>query len=670
MSNTCTIKAIAVKENWNNSQVVSTLFEKEMNTVGNPLYVRDGNVLAIQSASTIEGTSIYYTTDGSEPTTGSSVYTAPITLKENMTLKAFASNPKLFRSETTSYNVDWFKVETPVIVLDGNKVTISCNTPDVTIYYAYSEEPTTSSAIYKGPLTLIDNRTVYAYATKTNFHDSEMAKVMPSLFVCDEVTFNYNGHYLQMSTSEGSTIHYTLDGTKPSADAPVYTNAVEIEKVCTVRAIAMRRDFRDSPETAYTITYLYNGEEASLEEGGHLEEVFNWIGGADNVVTLPVKGKMNDKDLNFIRGMRSLRHLDLSEATYEGAYLPDEAFAGMKLLSFISPKQLVGAGEHLFKGCDDLAAIVWNANISVPETTIEDVKQNPNFLLYVNSRIYVPASYRGNLVSGGQASSITLTDMPSGGNFCCPQRFYTQQISYTHYYGQTTESGVARGWETLSLPFDVKTITHEKKGALAPFAKEADITKYKPFWLYELKETGFTRTGDIEAYKPYVISMPNNPSYADDYILAGKVTFSATDTYIEADTACVMLKGSLKFAPSMQRQPKSAQVMAINLEDYTDDEGIFYLSGSTFLPDMREVKPFEAYALVNSSMSAPMMISSYIWNDVNDIIDIEIKALQDTKKGIFDLSGRRLSKDSSVLNNKVLHRQKIYIIDGKKKLVK
>ena len=141
------------------------------------------------------------------------------------------------------------------------------------------------------------------------------------------------------------------------------------------------------------------------------------LGGADNVENLPVSGKINDADLAFIRSLKSLRHLDLTDAVYEGSKLPDEAFANMPLLTFQSPKQLSAVGNHLFRGCDQLAAIVWNANIAIPETVTEDVKGNANFLLYVNSRIHVPSSYTGNIISGGQATSITLTDAGSG-NFC------------------------------------------------------------------------------------------------------------------------------------------------------------------------------------------------------------------------------------------------------------
>ena len=669
MKSTCTIKAIAAKDNFNSSTVAVLNYYSTENACATPIFAKAGNNVSITSAPE-DGTTIYYTTDGSTPTTGSEVFTAPIEVIQNGIIKALAVNPKLFQSEIGEYEVNWFKVETPVISQNGSVVSITCSTPNTTIYYSFEGDPFVDGTPYSGPVTLVDNRTLQVVATRANFNNSEIATLTPDLFVCDPVTFSYNGRYLQMETTEGMTIRFTTDGSKPTGESEAYTAPVDINALCTVRAIATRKDFRDSQETSYTVDYLYNGEEVSLNEAGKLEEVFQWMGGTENLETLPVKGKINDQDLTFIRNVKALRHLDLSAATYEGDKIPDEAFANLPLLSISIPKQVTSVGEHLFKGCENLAAIVWNADITIPQSVIDDIK-NPNMLLYVNSRIYAPTNFQGNLISGGEATSITLTDAENGGNFCCPQRFYTQRISYTHTYSQTTKSGSTRGWETLALPFDVQTITHENRGAMAPFAKEEDIAAFKPFWLYELQETGFSRAAEIKAYTPYIVSMPNDPDYADDYILAGKVTFSATGTYVEADTTKVTMKGSVRFTPSMQHQEKGESVLAINKEAYTDENGAFHESGSMFVRNSRDVRPFEAYALVNSAGVKAMFIGDYLWGGATDIRDAEMMQLKEIgkNKGIYDMSGKLLSPDSNYFKEKPQHRN-IFIINGQKTMVK
>lgn len=55
--------------------------------------------------------------------------------------------------------------------------------------------------------------------------------------------------------TEGATIHYTLDGSDPTADSPVYSEALTIAATTTVKAIAMKEGYDDSAiaEATYTI---------------------------------------------------------------------------------------------------------------------------------------------------------------------------------------------------------------------------------------------------------------------------------------------------------------------------------------------------------------------------------------------------------------------------------
>ena len=86
---------------------------------------------------------------------------------------------------------------------------------------------------------------------------------------------------------------------------------------------------------------------------------------------------------------------------------------------------------------------------------------------------------------------------------------------------------------------------------------------------------------------------------------------------------------------------------------------------------MREVRPFEAYALVNSASRA-LDLSDYLWGELSDIRSAEMQQLEaiGLKRGIYDLSGRRLSNDSSILKKNRQQHQRVYIINGKKTLVK
>lgn len=60
---------------------------------------------------TTEGATIFYTTDGTEPTKSSKVYGKPIAIQNNMTLKAFAVKEGLKESQVTSYEYTVFDPE-------------------------------------------------------------------------------------------------------------------------------------------------------------------------------------------------------------------------------------------------------------------------------------------------------------------------------------------------------------------------------------------------------------------------------------------------------------------------------------------------------------------------------------------------------------------------------
>ena len=57
-------------------------------------------------------------------------------------------------------------------------------------------------------------------------------------------------------TTEGATIHYTLDGNDPTANSAVYSSAITISETTTVKAIAMKEGMTDSEiaTAVYTIT--------------------------------------------------------------------------------------------------------------------------------------------------------------------------------------------------------------------------------------------------------------------------------------------------------------------------------------------------------------------------------------------------------------------------------
>lgn len=594
-----TVKAIAFAKDYNTSEVA--IFSPYVCKV--PSFSVANNLLTIISET--DGADIYYTTDGSTPTTSSNKYTGPITLTHNGTYKAIAVKEGLLVSVVSSYTVDYFKASLPTCSFADGKLTLSSNMPNAVIHYEIGgSTPTSSSSIYQGELTLTDNRPVKAIVVADGFNSSDVMTYEPTYFACEPVQVgSYNGRYLKLTIpTTDATVYYTTDGTEPTIASPLYDDKVGIllDDLSTVKAIAVKQWLNHSAVASYTPAYCYNGKTANLSEAGCLAKAMEWNEGKLVGNSLQVVGSLNAEDIQLINTFADLQHLDLAKANIKS--IADRAFANMQLRTISLPASLTACGKQLLANNPKLAAVTWNANTNIASEVLEGIN-NPNLLLYVNAKSLAPATMK-NVVAAGVAESITLSDLTdndnqdvstssSDGNFYCPTTFVAKKISYTHNFQQTTVIGTSEGNETISLPFDVQEIIHETNGKIAPFAKGLPSSEAKPFWLYDLSQGSatFTRAADIEAYKPYIICMPNSEYYADDYILAGHVTFSAENATVGVTRNEVESNGQKDFVSNFEQMASQDGIYALNVgEAYQDNK-----PGSVFVNDAFEVHPFQAY---------------------------------------------------------------------------
>ncbi|UCH88043.1 MAG: chitobiase/beta-hexosaminidase C-terminal domain-containing protein, partial [Thermoplasmata archaeon] len=224
---------------------------------------------------TTAGATIYYTTDGSEPSTTSTLYTGMFLLfiNDTVTVKAKAYSGNCTPSDTASqtYNRK-FKVLTPTITPNGGyfnttvTVSISCGTPNATIYYkAYkmgTPEPSNWS-VYTGSFNINDNTTVKAMAKKGGcWEESDIAKA--DFYFQNKVATpiikpsgrNFTS-YLNITIScatPWAVIYYTLDGTEPTQSSIKYTGSFGIWNTTTVKAKAFLTNWLPSD----TATEYYN----------------------------------------------------------------------------------------------------------------------------------------------------------------------------------------------------------------------------------------------------------------------------------------------------------------------------------------------------------------------------------------------------------------------------
>ncbi len=183
-----TLKVIAVKEGMQNSEIASAAYVIDYGTTATPTFSPPAGTYTSAQSVTIScattGATIYYTTNGADPTTSSTVYTAAVAVVGDLTLKAIAVKDTLTNSAVASavYDINEAAVSTPTFsppegaYESAQSVTISCLTAGATIYYTTNGvDPTTSSTVYSGAIAVPDDLTIKAIAVKSGLTNSAIA---------------------------------------------------------------------------------------------------------------------------------------------------------------------------------------------------------------------------------------------------------------------------------------------------------------------------------------------------------------------------------------------------------------------------------------------------------------------------------------------------------------
>jgi photosystem II stability/assembly factor-like uncharacterized protein len=149
-------------------------------------------------------------------------------------------------------------------VYPGTKsVTLTDSVSGATIYYTTDgKTPTTSSTVYKGPISVASSETIKAVAIAPGYSLGPVATAAytitaaaPAPTLSPAQGTYYTPQLVTLADAvPGAAIHYTTDGTKPKASSPLYTKPISVSRTTTIKAIAVASGFSQSSVAGRTYT--------------------------------------------------------------------------------------------------------------------------------------------------------------------------------------------------------------------------------------------------------------------------------------------------------------------------------------------------------------------------------------------------------------------------------
>ena len=190
---------------------------------------------------------IFYTTDGTVPSTGSTRYTGPFTISTSQTIQAIAAGTGLLASTVASETyTEVNQVPAPTFspipgdYTSAQSVSMATTWPGSTIYYTTDgTTPTTSSAQYTAPVSITSTTTLKAIATAPNLTNSYVASGVYTIVPNASNSINFSSGFTSTGLAfvgvtkiNGSRLRLT-DGGSTEASAAWFSTPVNVQGFST-----------------------------------------------------------------------------------------------------------------------------------------------------------------------------------------------------------------------------------------------------------------------------------------------------------------------------------------------------------------------------------------------------------------------------------------------------
>ena len=256
-------------------------------------------------SSEVVGARIYYTIDGSEPTSSSLLYVGEVdlTLPGSATIKAITTLDGYVKSYTISSNVGVTRLPIPKIstqeIESGKRITLTASAGAIIYYTTDGTTPDITSNVYTAPIDITSEVTVKAFAITFGYTSSATATLTINPGKTDEVIADIpssavpSGTPITLSTAtSGAQIYYTTDGSTPTMSSQIYTSPIIVNGDITIKAMAAKYGYAESDVCEFNYSSFIYGK---LTDSGDNVDIFDLIKLAQylaGIETLTEKQKM------------------------------------------------------------------------------------------------------------------------------------------------------------------------------------------------------------------------------------------------------------------------------------------------------------------------------------------------------------------------------------------
>ena len=251
-----------------------------------------GAETVIRLSCATEGAVIRYTTDGTKPDEDSAVYTEPLRFKKNTKVRAYASlegytssgsysgTARISAGKTETAKADAIRYSQSNLSDKGIAyITFLPQKASNVIYYTTDgSDPSTGSRKYSKRIRFDEPGILRAleYTANGDFVASlkmnVSPRVMPVQLSCVDFAIGTRTISLSCET-EGATIYYTIDGTRPNPEySPIYTAPVVISNNVKIQALAVKEGHKNSTVSGEYGKYIpvvlpdFNAEDPAYSE--------------------------------------------------------------------------------------------------------------------------------------------------------------------------------------------------------------------------------------------------------------------------------------------------------------------------------------------------------------------------------------------------------------------